>query len=123
MLSLTSILDAFVHSRFLHYLTIDLEGFEYGILEDLVGDGKLAHDNITICQIDAELHNAISSFAHPKIKDLNRVQFILNFLQDGSPYLPIFNVPYKAHPHQKVTFINIHDKECEKAFGFSAYFK
>uniref|UniRef100_A0A914R4M5 Methyltransferase FkbM domain-containing protein n=1 Tax=Panagrolaimus davidi TaxID=227884 RepID=A0A914R4M5_9BILA len=118
----TKLLDEFVGSRFIHYLTIDIEGFEYGILRELINNGQFAKAGITICQIDAELHNPKFSNAHESIKKLNPVQFILDFLDNPSPYIPIFNVPYLKHPHQKVTFVNIVDAECLEAFNTESYF-
>uniref|UniRef100_A0AC34GCZ4 Methyltransferase FkbM domain-containing protein n=1 Tax=Panagrolaimus sp. ES5 TaxID=591445 RepID=A0AC34GCZ4_9BILA len=120
VVSLPNLLDEYLHTRFVHYLTIDIEGFEYRILEALVSsNGKFVNEGITFCQIDAELHNIQMSTVHSAVKDLNPVQFILDFLHDSSPYIPIFNVPYIAH--QKVTFINIKDQDCENAFKFSKY--
>uniref|UniRef100_A0A914QP01 Methyltransferase FkbM domain-containing protein n=1 Tax=Panagrolaimus davidi TaxID=227884 RepID=A0A914QP01_9BILA len=125
VLSLTTVLDKYIHSRFVHYLTIDIEGFEYKILEQLVGSGNLTEEKtgIVFCQIDAELHNPQMHNAHSAVRNiLNPVEFMLNFLQDSSPFIPIFNAPYTHHPHQKVTFINIENPECEAAFGFTSFF-
>uniref|UniRef100_A0AC35EZC2 Methyltransferase FkbM domain-containing protein n=1 Tax=Panagrolaimus sp. PS1159 TaxID=55785 RepID=A0AC35EZC2_9BILA len=122
VLKFTKILDDFIESRFIHYLTIDIEGFEYGILRELIGDGEFAKAGIVICQIDAELHNPKFPNAHPSIKQLNPVRFILDFLDKSSPYIPIFNVPYLKHPHQKVTFVNYVNPECREAFNIESYF-
>uniref|UniRef100_A0A914YDK5 Methyltransferase FkbM domain-containing protein n=1 Tax=Panagrolaimus superbus TaxID=310955 RepID=A0A914YDK5_9BILA len=122
VVELTKLLDEFVESRFIHYLTIDIEGFEYGILRELIGNGQFAKAGIIICQIDAELHNPKFPNAHDSIKQLNPVRFILDFLDTPSPYIPIFNVPYLRHPHQKVSFVNIVNPECRRAFKIESYF-
>uniref|UniRef100_A0A914PPU6 Methyltransferase FkbM domain-containing protein n=1 Tax=Panagrolaimus davidi TaxID=227884 RepID=A0A914PPU6_9BILA len=44
VISLTNLLDNYPHSRTLHYLTIDIEGYEHIILAELVGSGKFAKD-------------------------------------------------------------------------------
>uniref|UniRef100_A0A914YDL5 Methyltransferase FkbM domain-containing protein n=1 Tax=Panagrolaimus superbus TaxID=310955 RepID=A0A914YDL5_9BILA len=123
VLSLTTVLDEYIHSRFVHYLTIDIEGFEYKILEQLVGNGKFTKEKsgIVFCQIDAELHSPEMHNIHSAVKNLNPVEFMLHFLQISSPFIPIFNAPYAHYPHQKVTFINIENPECEAAFGFSLF--
>lgn len=115
-------MDNFVHSRFLHYLTIDIEGYEYIILESLIGTGKFAKENITFCQIDAELHNPKMDTLNPAAKGINSVDWVMEFIRKPSPYVPIFNVPYVYWPHQKITFINVQEPECEKAFQFTRYF-
>uniref|UniRef100_A0A914PMX8 Methyltransferase FkbM domain-containing protein n=1 Tax=Panagrolaimus davidi TaxID=227884 RepID=A0A914PMX8_9BILA len=122
VVSLTNLLDDLVKTRFVHYLTIDIEGFEYIILRELVGNGKFAHSDIVFCQIDAELHHPKFPKAHSSIKKLNAVQFMLDFLQISSPYIPIFNVPYLRHPHQKVTFVNVVDPRCKRVFKPQSYF-
>uniref|UniRef100_A0A914YB21 Uncharacterized protein n=1 Tax=Panagrolaimus superbus TaxID=310955 RepID=A0A914YB21_9BILA len=83
----------------------------------------MGEERVTFCQIDAELHNSKAPTSNSIIKELNPVQFILNFVNEKSPYIPIFNVPYLSHPHQKITFINVQNEECEKAFKFNEYFK
>ena len=60
--------------------------------------------------------------AHFSIKNLNMVDFISKFLCSTSPYIPIYNKPFTHHPHQKITFINIVDPQCENAFKFNSYF-
>uniref|UniRef100_A0AC34F6Y5 Methyltransferase FkbM domain-containing protein n=1 Tax=Panagrolaimus sp. ES5 TaxID=591445 RepID=A0AC34F6Y5_9BILA len=123
VITLTKFMDEFMHSRFLHYLTIDIEGLEYLILQELVNNGKFAQDNITICQIDAELHNPKFPNAPEAIKNINPVKFILEFLNPLSPYIPIFNMPYLRHPHQKITFVNIVNPRCKRDFKPEAYFE
>ena len=123
VLSLLTILDEFLRTRFIHYLTINIEGFEYKVLEELVGDGRFAKAGVTFCQIDAELHYPDFPKAHSEVRNINSVQFITHFLKNPSPYVPIFNAPYLSFPHQKVTFINIVHPECENAFKISKYFE
>uniref|UniRef100_A0A914YGY3 Methyltransferase FkbM domain-containing protein n=1 Tax=Panagrolaimus superbus TaxID=310955 RepID=A0A914YGY3_9BILA len=119
VISLPRILDEFVHSRLVHYLSIDIESYEMIVLRELIGNGKFASENIVFCQIDAELHNPKQGGQHPLAENINRVQWILDFLSESSPYIPIFTVSYQ--PANKVTFINIVNSECEKAFKFSSY--
>uniref|UniRef100_A0AC35EYI7 Methyltransferase FkbM domain-containing protein n=1 Tax=Panagrolaimus sp. PS1159 TaxID=55785 RepID=A0AC35EYI7_9BILA len=47
----SELLDNFVKSRLVHYMTIDIEGFEFGILEALLPSKKLYKEGITLCQV------------------------------------------------------------------------
>lgn len=121
IISLLELMDKEIGSRLIHYLSIDTEGYEYIILNSLVGNGTFAKSGIEFCQIDAELHNPSYKYTHVDVKKLNSTEFQLNFLQESSPYLPVFRLPYGVQ--QKITFINVANPECEKAFNFSKYFK
>uniref|UniRef100_A0A914Z6S1 Methyltransferase FkbM domain-containing protein n=1 Tax=Panagrolaimus superbus TaxID=310955 RepID=A0A914Z6S1_9BILA len=118
-MSLPRILDEFVGSRLVHYLSIDIESYEMIVMPELIGAGKFANENITFCQIDAELHNPKQGGQHPDAEKINRVQWILDFISESSQYLPIFTVFYQ--PTHKVTFVNFANPECEKAFKISSY--
>lgn len=119
-MSLPNLLENEIGSKLIHYLSIDTEGYEYIILKELVGTGKFARSGIEFCQIDAELHNPKYHRAHTAVKELNSADFQQHFLQASSPYLPVYKIIYR--PHQKITYINIENPECEKAFKFSKYF-
>jgi hypothetical protein len=119
IISLPKVLDEFVHSRLVHYLSIDIESYEMIILQELIGTGKFANGNITFCQIDAELHNPKQGGQHELAANINRIKWIIDFLDDSSPYIPIFTVSYL--PAHKVTFVNVENSECEKAFKIKSY--
>uniref|UniRef100_A0A914ZB09 Methyltransferase FkbM domain-containing protein n=1 Tax=Panagrolaimus superbus TaxID=310955 RepID=A0A914ZB09_9BILA len=53
VLALPYLLDKFVQARQIHYMTIDIEGFEFGILEALLPQNKLYKENIVFCQVIA----------------------------------------------------------------------
>lgn len=93
-------------------MTIDIEGFEYVILESLINGQKLASQGIVFCQIDAELHHQKGKITHLK-------KFLEKYDSDESDYVPIFSQPFLSH--QKVTFLNFRDPECEKAFDVGMY--
>uniref|UniRef100_A0AC34GPD1 Methyltransferase FkbM domain-containing protein n=1 Tax=Panagrolaimus sp. ES5 TaxID=591445 RepID=A0AC34GPD1_9BILA len=120
IISFLRVLDEFVHSRLIHYLSIDIESYEMVILRELIGNGKFVNENITFCQIDVELHDPKSEGQHPATVDINRVQWMLDFIAEPSPYMPIFTVSYIRH--HKVTFVNVKNSECEKAFKIRSYF-
>ncbi|KAE9548165.1 hypothetical protein FO519_008626 [Halicephalobus sp. NKZ332] len=108
VLAMSNLLDKYLGTRKVQYMTIDIEGFEYFILEALIGGQKLAEEGVVFCQIDAELH-------HQTGKDTHLKEFLKKFDSDESDYLPIFTSPFLGH--QKVTFLNFKDPECAKAFN------
>uniref|UniRef100_A0AC35FYS5 Methyltransferase FkbM domain-containing protein n=1 Tax=Panagrolaimus sp. PS1159 TaxID=55785 RepID=A0AC35FYS5_9BILA len=114
IISLPRLLDEFVHSRLIHYLSIDIESYEMIILPEILINGKFGNENITFCQIDIELHDPKKGIPLPEATNLNRAKWVLDFIAESSPYLPIFTVSYT--PAHKVTFVNIENHECEKAF-------
>ena len=57
---MAEILDKFVGSRIVHYMTIDIEGFEYPILEGLMRGKLLAEQGIVFCQVSAVLRLGLS---------------------------------------------------------------
>ena len=118
VISFTRMLDEFVKSRLVHYLAADIEGLEMLILSELIGYGKLSKENITFCQIDIEMHNPTQESLNPLASKINRVQWMLDFVTELSPYLPIYTVPYQ--PAHKVSFINYVNSECDKAFNISS---
>ncbi|KAE9549372.1 hypothetical protein FO519_007416 [Halicephalobus sp. NKZ332] len=110
VLSMASLLDEFIGTRKIHYMTIDIEGFEYSILEQLPNGRTLAEQGIVFCQIDAELHDFKND--KEKIK-----KFLHQFDMENSDYVPIYSSPFLTH--QKVTFVNFRDEECLEAFDLS----
>lgn len=113
VLRLTDILDKYLGKRIVHYLTIDIEGFEYSILKEILTGRILANEGIVFCQIDAELHENRLDADEPL------QHFLHLFNMDKSNYLPIFHTPFLQH--QKITFINIDHHECQSAFNLSPY--
>uniref|UniRef100_A0A914YD84 Methyltransferase FkbM domain-containing protein n=1 Tax=Panagrolaimus superbus TaxID=310955 RepID=A0A914YD84_9BILA len=107
--ALSDLLDKFVKSRLVQYMTIDIEGFEYGILEALLRSKKLYNEGVTFCQIDAELHS-----------NRTKIQNILHkFDAKDSPYLPIHSKKFNIH--EKVTWLNIEREECRQAFDINQF--
>lgn len=51
VLALSDLLDKFVKTRFIQYMTIDIEGFEFGILEELLTGKELHKQGIVFCQV------------------------------------------------------------------------
>ena len=52
---MAEILDKYVGTRLVHYMTIDIEGFEYGILEELLRGKILAEQGIAFCQVRIQI--------------------------------------------------------------------
>ena len=108
------LLDNYVGQRLVHYMTIDIEGFEYSILNEILLGRKLASQGIAFCQIDAELHNVRLDSNQP-IRD-----FVQQFLSPESNYLPVYYSLFLGR-HHKITFINVNRKECKQMFDMTKY--
>uniref|UniRef100_A0AC34G4X6 Methyltransferase FkbM domain-containing protein n=1 Tax=Panagrolaimus sp. ES5 TaxID=591445 RepID=A0AC34G4X6_9BILA len=50
VLSMADMLDKFLQTRVIHYLTIDIEGFEFSILQELLQGRILQKQGIVFCQ-------------------------------------------------------------------------
>ena len=113
---LSELLDKYLGQRLVHFITIDLEGFEYSILEELFdNNGKLSKQGIVFCQIDAELHQLRDEHG-PAIKRL-----IEKVSHPESDYLPV-NHRWYMKIHHKITFINFGNRECRRAFDYQKLF-
>lgn len=112
VLAMAELLDAYLGTRKVHYMTIDIEGFEYFILEALIGGQKLSEQGVAFCQIDAELHHQSNSPTYLK-------EFLKKFDSDESDYIPIFAAPFLKH--QKITFLNFKEPECARAFNIELF--
>lgn len=110
------LLDDYVGQRLVHYVTIDIEGFEYPLLDQIIPGKKLAVQGIAFCQIDVELH-PVRTDGNKSIKE-----FLQQFMVPGSNYLPIYHAQ-SLYNHHKVTFINIDRMECQKMFDITRYLK
>uniref|UniRef100_A0AC34FRE5 Methyltransferase FkbM domain-containing protein n=1 Tax=Panagrolaimus sp. ES5 TaxID=591445 RepID=A0AC34FRE5_9BILA len=109
VLAFSDLLDNFVKSRLIHYMTIDIEGAEFDILEEILPFKILYNQNIAFCQIDAELHS----------NEIRIREILHKFNSNQSPYMPIVSKPFLNH--QKVTWINIENEECKEAFNISKW--
>ena len=108
------LLDSYVGQRLVHYMTIDIEGFEYSILNEILPGRKLASQEISFCQIDAELHN-VRLDSNQSTRD-----FVQQFLSPESNYLPVYYSLFLGM-HHKITFININREECRQMFDMTKY--
>lgn len=92
---LHELLDQYLHTRTVHFATLDIEGFEMPILKSLLFPKQLLYrQNITFCQLDIEFHNW---------KWKNNVHLIIQILYIVD-YLPV-NVE-DFHGHLKITLIS-----------------
>jgi hypothetical protein len=127
-----SVLDKYIGSRLIQFSTLDIEGFEYSIMQAFEYAQPIYDSNVQFCQvcnnfcckqlfviqIDIELH--AKSVSKNKIGNSDRfAQFWYQFLSN-SPYLPIIATNFLEH--RKVTLINAESNECEKTFQFTKYF-
>ncbi|KHN78671.1 Uncharacterized protein C28H8.8 [Toxocara canis] len=111
------VLDKYVGSRFIHFTTMDIEGFEYRIL-DQMEEGRYIHNqSVTFCQLDVELHDNVMQKLN-SLKNFN--QYFRSFLMHSS-YVPIVSTRFLTH--QKVTLINSQNQECEALFNFEQLLK
>ncbi|KAK0394986.1 hypothetical protein QR680_001045 [Steinernema hermaphroditum] len=115
---LSKLLDQFVQTRLIHYATLDIEGFEFPILESMRTDGVIHKENVVLCQLDVELHNRIQG-NHVLDADFDVNQFLGDFVLN-SPYTPIRFSPFLHHI--KMTAIRLDVPACQEAFGWSSYF-
>ncbi|KAE9547362.1 hypothetical protein FO519_009424 [Halicephalobus sp. NKZ332] len=112
----SEILDEYVGQRLVHFVTIDLEGFEYSILEELMTNGgKLSRQGIVFCQIDAELHY----FNEEHAAALRRLMKTVS--KYDSDYIPVDHSWYMGI-HHKITFVNFGNRECRRAFDIRKLF-
>ena len=54
--SLIDILDQHVHSRLIHFATMDIEGYEYVLMKAMLRGGPFHDAGLVFCQLDVELH-------------------------------------------------------------------
>ena len=114
ILPLRELLDAYVGNRLIHYMNIDMYGFEYSIMNQLLPGKKLPKQDITFCQVDSKLYNVRLDSSQP-IKE-----FIQQCVVPGSNYLPIYYAEFIDLYH-KITFINIDNDECQEIFNTTKY--
>uniref|UniRef100_A0A914WYL2 Methyltransferase FkbM domain-containing protein n=1 Tax=Plectus sambesii TaxID=2011161 RepID=A0A914WYL2_9BILA len=116
---LLDVLDLRIGSRLIHFATLDIEGYEYAILNALKFGKKFDKAGVSFCQIDVELHSYANQ-AQAMGTGFNFNEFWLDFLAN-SPYIPIkSDVTY--FDHRKVTLINVADSVCRTLFRFDRYF-
>jgi hypothetical protein len=112
------LLDEHVGSRLIHFSTLDIEGFEYPILDALKYGKPIESTGVRFCQIDVELHAEENQLQHMGA-DFHFTKYWREFLAN-SPYLPVKSDKFLAH--RKVTLINVEDLTCRRSFEFEKYF-
>jgi len=115
---LHEVLDEFVHSRLIHFATLDIEGVEYPILNELKYGGVFDEAKVIFCQIDVELHFGVES-RHILASNFSFSAFYKDFLLN-SPYVPVFATNFVQH--RKVTFLHEHHPDCLRLFGLRKYY-
>lgn len=95
-------------------------GYEYVIFGHLFDGNQVLFYGVTICQIEIKLYNPELITLYPHLKSISISDFMLTFLQQKSPYVPVYTKNYGGF--QKVTFINSEVAACQRAFGFYKYF-
>ncbi|KAI1715906.1 hypothetical protein Ddc_10827 [Ditylenchus destructor] len=122
MKNFVKILDQDVGRRFMHYASIDIDGWEFPMLKEFGDSGQYSLNGVVICQMDIEWHAEIKDVVRD---DFEFGTYMRKLFQDASSYLPIFAEPYHpGHPWAiKMTMINIKNTECELAFRYSKYFE
>ena len=112
--SFVALLDISVGQRLIHYVTIDLEGFEYSILRELLPGGVLDEQGVTFCQINVKFHNS----------KLDDNEIIKNFIEQfNAPNSNYFSIHYSLilEKDHKVTFVNVKNENCQEAFDVIRY--
>jgi len=112
-------LDRHLHSRLVHFATLDIEGGEYGILQQLKYDAIFERNGVVFCQLDVELHFGHAVTSHVLSRDFNFSAFYLDLLLN-SPYVPVKAVDFYAH--RKLTLIHEKHEECERIFQWRRFF-
>uniref|UniRef100_A0A914W7N9 Methyltransferase FkbM domain-containing protein n=1 Tax=Plectus sambesii TaxID=2011161 RepID=A0A914W7N9_9BILA len=116
---LHQVLDEFIGSRLIHFSTLDIEGFEYSILESLKYGKPIESMGVRFCQIDAELHS-LEHQAKRHIGNNFDFQKYWNEFLNNSPYIPVKASDFLAH--RKITLINVDDVVCQRSFNFQQFF-
>ena len=116
VLPFSKALDDYVGQRLVYYMAIDIEGFEYSILSQILPGKRLAVQGITFCQISAEFHTTRLN------NDKQIKEFLQQFIVSDSNYLPIYHASFLPG-HHKISFINIDRIECQQAFNIAGYLK
>uniref|UniRef100_A0A914W3X3 Methyltransferase FkbM domain-containing protein n=1 Tax=Plectus sambesii TaxID=2011161 RepID=A0A914W3X3_9BILA len=112
------VLDDHVGSRLVHFATLDIEGFEYPILDALKHGKPIESTGVRFCQIDVELHAEENQLQHMGA-NFTFTDYWRSFLAN-SPYLPLKSVKFLTH--RKVTLVNMDDLICRRLFQFDKYF-
>lgn len=114
--SIKAVVNKYLPSNYIDFLTLDIEGAEYRVLPDLEKKEWLLQGDIIICQMDVELH--LPTF-HQVLAPLNEnfTHFWRKFIT-SSPFMPIratsvFNL------HNKVTFLNYASPWCLKKLSLT----
>lgn len=116
---LVEVVDKFIKSRLIHFVTIDIEGFEYAILNALIEGNAFQRAGVRFCQIDVELHSLPNQLQAMGAK-FQFYDFWRRFLSN-SYYAPV-KTTTTIFLHHKVTLINTNDHECRRVFDFDRYF-
>uniref|UniRef100_A0A914VKT7 Methyltransferase FkbM domain-containing protein n=1 Tax=Plectus sambesii TaxID=2011161 RepID=A0A914VKT7_9BILA len=112
------LLDDNVGSRLIHFATLDIEGFEYPIIDALKYGKPIESTGVRFCQIDIELHAENHQLQHMG-DDFDFANYWRSFLAN-SAYLPLKSVKFLSH--RKVTLVNVEDFVCRRLFQFDKYF-
>jgi len=116
---LHEVLDEYLHTRLIHFATLDIEGAEYQILNELKYGGVFDQRDVTFCQIDVELHFGDVTVKHILPKNFSFPAFYRDFLTE-SPYVPIYAMNFLSH--RKVTFLHEHQPDCLRLFGLRKFY-
>uniref|UniRef100_A0A1I7XX51 Methyltransf_21 domain-containing protein n=1 Tax=Steinernema glaseri TaxID=37863 RepID=A0A1I7XX51_9BILA len=113
---LSKLLDTYAKSRFIHYASLDIEGFEYTLLRSMQKGGTIHRENVVICQMDVELHSHHGGSLVSSNFDLS--DFLKEFFL-RSPYTPVLFSHFLSHV--KMTAIRTDVPECREAFDWDRY--
>uniref|UniRef100_A0A914XJU9 Methyltransferase FkbM domain-containing protein n=1 Tax=Plectus sambesii TaxID=2011161 RepID=A0A914XJU9_9BILA len=112
------VLDEYIGSRLVHFATLDIEGFEYKILDSLKHGKPIESTGVRFCQIDVELHS--DGYQLQNMGPDFKFPHYWRKLLANSSYIPI--KAGKFLTHRKVTLINVDDPVCLRLFKFEQYF-
>ncbi len=104
-------------SRVLEFATLDIEGFEYDMLNGLLeSTGVLSKAGVIFCQLDVEFHTPSW-----KAKDFDFGRFFKGFLEQTN-YVPVFAERFLKLHHKMILIYAGEDSSCHESFDLKKMF-
>ncbi|CAI5453049.1 unnamed protein product [Caenorhabditis angaria] len=106
-------LDKYVKRKIVHFLWIDIEGGEFEIMEMLHKHEEIDTNNITICQINFEIHQKVMKSLQNETEKF--ATFLHKIIRDEK-YIIVkaFNIRHRNFV--RIFLVNIEDSECRRLF-------
>lgn len=100
-----------VNRNVIDHLWMDNEGPEYALLPLMVREGILDKNNITVCQLNVELHWPLQTYSKMNERQFGE-EIVLKFVRD-SKFLPLDSY---FIGHFRAFYINAYDDYCVERY-------